>query len=85
MHLSTRDYSLADLPLDSPHHPSESAGLLSDSGSPILGPTPDDTEAGYSTPKDVREMKEWVTLYIQMKFLRIHSLIITSLFEILEI
>ena len=61
MHLSTRDYSLAGLPPDSPHHPSESAGLLSDSGSPILGPTPDDTEAGYSTPKDVREMKEWVS------------------------
>nr|XP_022319723.1 uncharacterized protein LOC111122317 isoform X2 [Crassostrea virginica] len=53
-----RDYSLAGLPLDSPHHPSESAGLLSESGRPILGPTPDDTEAGYSTPKDVREMKE---------------------------
>nr|XP_022289537.1 nectin-1-like isoform X1 [Crassostrea virginica] len=46
------------LPLDSPHHPSESAGLLSESGIPILGPTPDDTEAGYSTPKDVREMHE---------------------------
>nr|XP_022289185.1 uncharacterized protein LOC111101141 isoform X2 [Crassostrea virginica] len=46
------------LPLDSPHHPSESAGLLSESGRPILGPTPDDTEAGYSTPKDVREMQE---------------------------
>ncbi|XP_078333007.1 uncharacterized protein LOC111099046 isoform X2 [Crassostrea virginica] len=53
-----RDYSLAGLPPDSPHHPSESGGLLSDWGRPILGPTPDDTEAGYSTPKDVREMKE---------------------------
>ncbi|XP_078332999.1 uncharacterized protein LOC111101138 isoform X3 [Crassostrea virginica] len=53
-----RDYSLAGLPPDSPHHPSESGGLLSDSGRPILGPTPDDTEAGYSTPKDVKEMKE---------------------------
>ena len=61
MLLSTRDYSFAGLPPDSPHHPSESGGLLSDWGRPILGPTPDDTEAGYSTPKDVREMKEWVS------------------------
>ena len=61
MLFSTSDDSLAGLPLDSPHHPSESAGLLSESGRPILGPTPDDTEAGYSTPKDVKEMKEWVS------------------------
>ena len=59
--ISTRNDSFAGLPHDSPHHPSESGGLLSDWGRPILGPTLDDTEAGYSTPKDVREMKEWVS------------------------
>ena len=59
---TTRD-SLGGLPFDSPTHPSESAGLLSrsDSGIRTMSPYPDDIEAGYSTPKDVIEMQEWVS------------------------